>query len=215
MKVVEQIITICGETHLAGIPCALIRFAGCHLECKWCDTTYARQEVGEEVTVSDLIDWVEDSGMDLVLLTGGEPLLQEDLPLLASSLAKDHRVLVETSGALDIRILPPPIMRSVDVKCPDSGQSACNLWQNLEHLRAGDAVKMVVASRKDYEYAKDVLQTHRLGFGVNILLSSAYPYMSPDQLASWILEDQLKDVRLNLQLHRILWPSLEPREATT
>lgn len=212
MRVVQRALTICGETHLAGVPCALIRFAGCPLQCSWCDTSFAREETGQEFSVAELVEWVEGSKMDLVLLTGGEPLLQEDLPQLATTLADRHRVLVETSGALDISVLPTPIIRSVDVKCPDSGQSSCNLWQNLQHLRSGDAVKMVVASRRDYEYAKTVIRTHGLGFGVNILLSSAYPHMSPEQLATWIVQDRLSSVRLNVQLHRIVWPNLETGE---
>lgn len=213
MRVVERQITLCGETHLAGIPCALVRFAGCDLRCHYCDTLYARDDpdVVEEMTPQEIAAWVEQQGLRLVLLTGGEPLLQPDLPRLAQDLAaRGQQVLVETSGAHDISSLAPPVVRSVDVKCPSSGEQARTLWRNLSVLRAGDCVKFVVAGRRDYDYARDVIARHALGSPVNILLSCAYPLLEPGQLAAWIIEDRLQ-VRLNLQLHRLVWPQLERR----
>lgn len=210
MRVVERLVTLCGETHLAGTPCALIRFAGCDLACRWCDTTPSQNaDAGRDLSVEALLAWVKKTGMRLVMLTGGEPLLQQDLSRLASLLATTCTVLVETSGAHDIRALAPPVIRSVDVKCPGSGQSTRNLWDNLEHLRPGDAVKFVIADRDDYAYAMQVIRRHELGGPLNILLSSAYPHMEPGQLASWIVEDHLVDVRINVQLHRVIWPHLE------
>jgi len=208
MKVIERKTTICGETHFVGVPCALIRFAGCSIRCTWCDTTYA-YEGGEEISPDSLMQWVEGTGLKLVLLTGGEPLLQNDLPYLALKLAERHLVLVETSGTQDIRGLAPPIIRSVDIKCPGSGQEQHNFWQNMEDLRAGDAVKLVLASRQDYEYGKKVISRYRLGWPIVVLLSSACPFLAAEELAHWIIEDKLADVRLNIQAHRLLWPKLE------
>jgi 7-carboxy-7-deazaguanine synthase len=215
MKVFERVLTICGETHLAGMPCALIRFAGCELRCRWCDTVEAREPTAAvmESDLEELVDWAAHSQMRLVLLTGGEPLLQPELPELAARLARQgQQVLVETSGAHDIGALEPPVIRSVDVKCPSSGESGRNRWENLRLLRAGDVVKMVVADREDYAFAKRVIATHGLCSPVNILLSSAYPQLKPEQLATWIVEDRLGEVRLNVQLHRLLWPALEQRQ---
>jgi 7-carboxy-7-deazaguanine synthase len=209
LSVVERLVTICGETHLAGIPCALIRFAGCDLDCSWCDTAHARDAaLGGELSLDELVAWVAASRMTLVLLTGGEPLLQAELPALASALTRDGRtVLVETSGAHDIRPLAPPVIRSVDLKCPGSGEVDRILWSNLEHLRPNDALKLVLRDRADYEFAKEVIGRHGLGAPVNVLLSSAHPDLTPQELARWILEDHLSAVRLNPQLHRVLWPA--------
>jgi len=211
MKVFQRTLTLCGETHFAGVPCALIRFAGCELRCRWCDTVDAREAsaaVGE-TPVEELVDWAARSGMRLVLLTGGEPLLQPELPELAARLVgQGLQVLVETSGAYDIAALEPPVIRSMDVKCPGSGEAGRNRWENLGLLRAGDVVKMILADRDDYEFAKRVIADHRLCRPLNILLSSAYPHLKPEQLATWIVEDRLGEVRLNVQLHR-LWPALE------
>jgi 7-carboxy-7-deazaguanine synthase len=216
MQVVERLVTLCGETHLAGLPCSLIRFAGCDLECRWCDTRYAVEPVQEpqELSVEELVRWARSRRARLVLLTGGEPLLQADLPELASTLAREHQVLVETSGAHDITALGAPVMRCVDVKSPSSGQSHRMVWDNLRDLREGDAVKFVIASREDYAYALEVIEKHALGRPVNILLSSAYPHLKPAELAAWIVRDlgsvhSLAEVRLNLQLHRVFWPDLE------
>lgn len=206
--VAERLITLCGETQHAGRPCALIRCAGCDLDCAWCDTLPARDpSAGREQTLEELVAWSGSTGLRLVLLTGGEPLLQPRVPELARQLcAAGHEVLVETSGAHDISVLPAPVMRSVDVKCPGSGQVERNLWDNLDRLRPGDAVKMVLADRQDYEFARQVIARHELGTPVNILLSCAYPQLEADTVAHWMIQDRL-DARLNMQLHRILWPA--------
>lgn len=218
MRVIERHLTLCGETHLAGTLCALIRFAGCDLDCRWCDTPHAREpDGGETLTPEQLVTWSRELGARLVLLTGGEPLLQADLPRLTSMLAAGgHQVLVETSGACDIAPLAAPVVRCVDVKCPSSGAEGRMRWENLSELRPDDAVKFVIADRADYDYAADVIQRHGLGGRVNILLSSAHPQLSPRQLATWMTQDLklgrrwMADVRLNVQLHH-LWPQLERR----
>ncbi len=208
MRVVEKRVTLCGETQFVGVPCALLRFAGCDLRCSWCDTTYAYHG-GAEESREELAAWVEETGFDLVLLTGGEPLLQPELPTLAEMLARRHTVLVETSGAYDIRPLRAPIIRSVDIKCPGSGEEGRNCWENLRQLRPGDAVKMVLASREDYEYALNVTRQYGLARPIHVLFSAAHPRLPWSTLAGWILQDRLSEVRLNLQAHRFFWPDLE------
>lgn len=208
-QVIEKVVTMCGETHLAGMPCALIRFVGCPLRCSYCDTTYA-YEGGKSVSLDEIIDWVSGTGMQLVLLTGGEPLLQKELPLLTKHLVEDgYQVLVETSGALDISQLAKPVIRSLDVKCPSSGESRRNLWANLQLLRPGDVVKMIVADRHDYEYAKDIVRRYDLGPPVQVMFSPAFPKLTSSTLAQWLLKDRLSQVRINIQVHRLLWPTLE------
>lgn len=214
MKVVERLLTICGETQWLGVPCALVRFAGCGLRCHYCDTTYAYRG-GEEVEPGELARWAVETGLDLVLLTGGEPLLQPELPELCAELtAAGRHVLVETSGACDISPLGPPVIRSVDVKCPGSGEAERNLWSNLSQLRAGDAVKLVLCDRADYDFARQVIQRYRLGPPVEVLLSAAHPRLAVEELASWMVRDRLSGVRLNVQAHRLLWPALEPPPST-
>ena len=209
MTVVERRLTLCGETQWLGVPCALIRFSGCTLRCRWCDTQYA-YEGGEEVDRRELLAWVAASGLELVLLTGGEPLLQAELPQLCAELsAAGQRVLVETGGAHEIAPLAPPVIRSVDVKCPGSGEADRNLWSNLAELRPGDAVKLVLSDRADYEFARGVIARHRLGPPVEVLLSAVQPGLAVETLAGWMLADRLAGVRLNIQAHRLLWPRLE------
>ena len=210
MKVVERRLTICGETHWLGVPCALIRFAGCSLRCRWCDTSYA-YDGGEDLSRRELVSWAAGSGLGLVLLTGGEPLLQAELADLCAELVEVGRtVLVETNGAHDIRPLGPPVIRSVDVKCPGSGEVDRNLWSNLGSLRPGDAVKLVLADRRDYEFARQVIDRYRLGPPVEVLLSAVQPGLAVENLARWMVADRLQGVRLNIQAHRLLWPGLEP-----
>lgn len=209
MNVLEQRVTLCGETRFMGVPCALIRFAGCQLNCRWCDTPGARDPTaGTPTKVQDLVRWVDQTGMKFVLLTGGEPLLQPELPVLAAELSREREVMIETSGALDIQTISAPVMRCVDVKCPGSGEVDRNHWDNMDHLRPGDAVKMVLTDRRDYDFAKEVIQHHALGEPVNILLSCAYPQLDAEVLATWMLEDRLTNARLNPQLHKLLWPRL-------
>jgi len=208
--VCERLLTLCGETHLAGIPCALIRCAGCALRCTFCDTTYAQASEGEAFSVEQLEEWVESTGLRLVLLTGGEPLLQPEVPELAARLGERGRmVLVETSGAYDIRVLGPPTLRSLDIKCPGSGEASRMRWENLEALRPGDAVKLVLTGWEDYEYARQVIRRHNLGPPIEVLLSPAAPHLDAEELARWMLEDRLAEARLNLQVHRLLWPEVE------
>jgi len=207
LKVNEIFFSIQGESTYSGIPCAFVRLAGCNLRCTYCDTTYAYDQ-GSVMEVAEVIRQATGFHCPWVALTGGEPLLQEDTPnLLVSLLNLNKMVIVETNGSLDIDRIDRRCVRVVDVKCPGSGQCRHNDPQNLHRLTANDQVKFVISDRGDYDFAKSVIK----GLGARVpseqlLLSPAHGVLAPDLLARWILNDRLH-VRLNLQLHKIIWPN--------
>jgi 7-carboxy-7-deazaguanine synthase len=201
--------TIQGESSFAGLPCVIVRLAGCNLHCRYCDTPYARAG-GAGMAVEDILNRVEELGVPLVEVTGGEPLLQEETcALLEGLLSSGARVLLETNGSIPLDAVPKGVVRILDIKCPGSGESGGNVWENLERLSEGDQVKFVLCDRADYDWAKGVIAKHRLD-RVEVLLSPARDLLEPRRLAEWILEDGL-NARLNLQLHHLIWPEGEPR----
>ncbi len=205
LHLTELFTSIQGEGRAQGRPCTFIRLAGCPLRCSWCDTEYAR-EGGDPVGEEALVRRVVEAGVPLVEITGGEPLAQQGTGSLASSLlAHGLEVLCETSGAFDIGALPAGVVRIMDLKAPSSGETERMLWQNLDHLRPTDDLKIVVADREDYRWARQVIGEHALPGRCEVLLSPAEPLLTGAELASWILADRLP-VRLQLQLHRQLWP---------
>ncbi|HSP06938.1 MAG TPA: radical SAM protein, partial [Acidobacteriota bacterium] len=168
------------------------------------DTEYAFYG-GTPMSVAEILAAIEPHHCNLVEITGGEPLLQPDVPELASELLKrNHRVLVETGGALDISVLPSDVIKIMDLKCPDSGMSEQMDWKNLERLSPADEIKFVINSRADYDWAVDVLKLRRLSERNHVLFSPVYRSLPPEQLAEWILGDDLP-VRLQIQLHKVLW----------
>lgn len=196
--------SIQGESTLAGNPCTFIRLTGCNLRCSWCDTAYAFHG-GEWRTVSELLTLVGTYGARCVEITGGEPLLQPGVTHLADALLDaGYIVLCETSGERDIGILSSRVHRIVDIKAPSSGESHRNRWGNLEQLGPRDEVKVVVADRDDFEWAVEVIERHRLVGRVPVSLSPVWESLSPADLAEWILSSKL-ELRLNLQLHKVLW----------
>lgn len=204
MIITEIFKSIQGESSYAGLPCSFIRTTGCNLRCVWCDTEYAFYN-GKQMTIPEILSAIEPHHCTLVEITGGEPLLQPDVAELARELLKrNHRVLVETGGALDISILPNDVIRILDVKCPDSGMTEQMDWNNLSRLFPQDELKFVINSRHDYEWSKEILDRHQLSEKNLILFSPVYGRLLPQQLAEWILQDQLP-VRLQIQLHKVLW----------
>jgi 7-carboxy-7-deazaguanine synthase len=202
VRVTEIYKSIQGESTYAGLPCTLVRFTGCNLRCAWCDTAYAF-EGGEEKSREEILGEVRRLGARLVLLTGGEPLLQKELPALARDLlAEGYTVLVETGGSLDISPLPERTVTILDIKCPGSGEEHRNLWSNLDRLRPGDQVKLVLADRRDYEWARGVLG--RVPRDAEVLWSPVHGVLDPRNLAAWILEDGARG-RLHLQIHKYVW----------
>ncbi|MDR3555946.1 MAG: radical SAM protein [Syntrophobacteraceae bacterium] len=195
--------SIQGESSRAGLPCVFVRLTGCNLRCAYCDTTYAYEQ-GALMEIAEILQQVRQLRCDLVEVTGGEPLLQTETPrLIAALLNAGHTVLLETNGSLDIGIVDQRCVRIVDIKCPSSAMAGQNDLDNLGKLGERDELKFVVGTREDYEFARHILSTIPAGkCGVNF--SPVFGAVDPRSLAGWILEDRLP-VRLNLQLHKILW----------
>ena len=196
--------TVQGETTYAGLPCVMVRLAGCNLNCTYCDTPQARSG-GRKMTIAEIQAEVERFHPFLVEVTGGEPLLQEATPfLLKALLSSGSKVLLETNGSLSIDPVPSGVIKICDIKCPGSGEADSNRWENVELLTDNDQVKFVLCDRADYDWAKDVMRRYDLA-RFEILFSPACGTLEPQELASWILEDRLA-VRLNTQIHKMLWP---------
>jgi len=206
LKVNEIFHSIQGESTHAGRPCVFVRLTGCNLRCSWCDTAYAFHE-GRPRTVDDVVGEVLGFECGLVEITGGEPLLQpEAIPLMEALLGAGCEVLVETGGHVPIEGVPVGIRRIVDVKCPGSGESARNRWENLDALRDGDEVKFVLRDREDFEWAIAVVRARDLAARVTVLFSPVHGVLEPGELARWIL-DSAAPVRLQVQVHKVLWPA--------
>ena len=205
LTVNEIFYSVQGESTHAGRPCVFVRLTACDLRCSWCDTTYAFHE-GTRMSVEDVVDKVRAYGCDVVEVTGGEPLLQKDVyPLMERLMADVHTVLLETGGHRSITAVPPGVHRIVDVKCPGSGESEKNCWENLAELRSTDEVKFVIKDRGDYEYARRIVRERALHERCGaVLFSPVHGVMNNRELAEWILEDRLP-VRLQLQAHKYIW----------
>ncbi len=227
MVVTEIFRSIQGEGTRAGLPCVFVRLTGCNLRCVWCDTAYAFHG-GEKKTLEDVMHEVDSlaaaphtnghsagRAIDLVEITGGEPLLQpEVVPLAVQLLAEGYTVMMETSGERFVGGLPREVIKIVDVKCPDSGEYGKFEQRNLGAVDAKDEIKFVVASRRDFEFARDFTREHRLAERVRQVIFSPvhadpagkWQGLEPRELAEWILEEGLP-VRLGLQLHKFIWPA--------
>jgi 7-carboxy-7-deazaguanine synthase len=205
LKVNEIFYSIQGESSHAGRPCVFVRLTWCNLRCSWCDTAYAFEE-GSDRTVGAVLDRVAGFGTRYVLVTGGEPLAQDGVhDLIGELLDRGHEVAVETGGSLDILPLDRRVMIVMDLKCPGSGMSERNRWENLQHLKPTDEVKLVIADRRDYEWTRATIRRHGLAERCGLLLSPVHGVMDPRPLAEWILEDRLP-VRLQIQVHKYVWP---------
>jgi 7-carboxy-7-deazaguanine synthase len=204
MRITEIYASVQGETQYAGLPCTLVRTTGCDLRCTYCDSAFAFHG-GRDMTLDEIVAEVGRLGAPLVLLTGGEPMLQKELPALASRLLDGgYRVMIETSGAHPLDTLPPEVVRIVDVKTPGSGESHRMRWEALDGLRPRDAAKFVLTSEDDYRWAIDVIRERRLADRTEVLLSPMHGRLAPDMLVSWMLRDRLP-ARLNLQIHKYIW----------
>jgi 7-carboxy-7-deazaguanine synthase len=205
LQVSEIFSSIQGESHWAGYPCTFVRLAGCNLDCAFCDTRYAR-EGGTPTPLNHILEEVDRAGLGTVEVTGGEPLTQAETPgLLAGLVARGRRVLLETNGSLPLDGVPDQVVVVMDLKTPSSGMADRNRWHNLDRLGPGDEIKIVCRNRADYKWARQALRDHGFPGRTRVSLSPVWGELAPADLARWILEDRL-DVRLQVQLHRVLWP---------
>ncbi len=204
VRVTEIFFSLQGESTFAGQPCVFIRLTGCPLRCTWCDTEYSFYG-GSLRSVDGLLAQVAQYGCRLVEVTGGEPLAQpESLPLIARLCDEGYTVLLETSGAIDIEPVDRRAHIILDIKCPGSGMTDRMHWPNLDHLTAKDEAKFVLASRVDYDWARDIVARFRLANRCTVLFSPVFGSLDLRQLAEWILADRLP-VRFQLQLHKYIW----------
>jgi len=201
----EIFYSVQGESSYAGHPCVFVRLTACDLRCSWCDTPYAFHE-GAKRSLEQILEEVEAFACPLVEVTGGEPLLQEDVYPLMERLLEDGRtVLLETGGHRSTARVPERVVTILDVKCPGSGESGKNDWSNLDRLRPHDEVKFVVKDRADYEYARDVIARHDLATrAAAVHVSPVHGVMNARTLSEWVLADKLP-VRVQLQLHKYIW----------
>lgn len=204
LRLTEIFHSLQGEASRAGLPTVFVRLTGCPLRCVWCDTTYSFTG-GEPATVASVLAEVAKYPVRQVCVTGGEPLAQKEcLALLSALCDAGYDVSLETSGALDIAAVDRRVARIMDLKAPDSGECDKNRWENLAALNPRDEIKIVVASRADYEWAREAIRTHRLDTICPVLLSPAAGLVDATALADWILADGLA-VRFQMQLHKLLW----------
>jgi 7-carboxy-7-deazaguanine synthase len=207
LRINEIFYSIQGESTWAGRPCLFVRLTGCNLRCAWCDTEYSFYE-GRHMTIDEITERLRGYGCRLVEVTGGEPMLQKGVHALFDALLREgYTVLVETSGERDVSGIDQRVIKIMDIKCPGSGECGRNRWSNLDCLTRRDEVKFVIADRRDFEWAREVIRTYGIDRRVNaVLLSPVFGRLDAADLASWILEDRLP-ARMQLQMHKHIWPA--------
>jgi 7-carboxy-7-deazaguanine synthase len=204
LKINEIFKSVQGESSFSGLPCIFIRLTGCNLRCGYCDSEYAFYE-GKNMSIDEVMNTITPYKIKLVEVTGGEPLLQEEVyPLMDKLLENDYQVLIETGGSLSIAKVPEPVIKIVDIKCPGSGEDSKNNLDNLHHLKVNDEIKFVILDRNDYEWSRSFLHQHSSNLKAKIILSPVYGKLQLKDLAEWVLEDNLP-VRIQTQLHKVIW----------
>lgn len=206
VHITEIFRSIQGESTYAGLPCTFVRLTGCNLRCTWCDTEYAFHG-GTRMTVAEVVDEVKSLGGSLVEVTGGEPLLQQEVyPLIDALLAANFDVMLETSGERPLDRVPTRVRKVVDVKCPDSGEAGTFRLENLDLMSPHDQLKFVIGTRRDYEFARDFTRQHNLEqrFAATTF-SPVQGLIDLQEMAQWMLDDDLDGVRFGHQLHKTIW----------
>lgn len=208
LTVNEIFFSIQGEGTRAGRPSVFVRLTGCPLRCVWCDTSYAFHE-GERRSLDDVVAEASRHPSRLLCLTGGEPLAQPPAFALVRRLLDDGwEVVVETSGHVSLAQLDPRAVAVMDIKAPGSGEVGRMDWGNLDRLRRKDEAKLVLGGRDDYEWARDIVRERALSERCTVLFAPVHGQLEPGVLARWVLADALR-VRVQVQLHKILWPGVE------
>ncbi len=211
MKICEIFASIQGESSLQGCPAVFVRLTGCNLDCRYCDTRYAR-EGGTDLSIDEIIKKVLEFGLRFVCITGGEPLLQKDTPAFAQEcINRGYTVSVETNGTFDASVMPEKVKRIIDIKCPGSGEHDKTHPANISQRRPSDEFKFVLKDRADFDYACNSVRTYQLAVKNTILFSPAWNILEPSVLAEWIVKE-MPEARLQLQLHKYIWPKGEMGE---
>lgn len=204
LRLTEIFYSLQGETSTVGIPTTFIRLTGCPLRCQYCDTAYAFSG-GQFFSIEDVLQKVATYPTSYVTVTGGEPLAQKAcIALLQALCDKNYRVSLETSGAMDVSLVDPRVVKILDLKTPGSQESHRNLYTNIDYLNAHDEVKFVICTRADYDWCVQKIKEYNLLSRCTVLFSPSFKELSLTDLANWILEDRLQ-VRLQMQLHKLLW----------
>ena len=204
IKINEIYLSVQGESTHTGLPCIFIRLTGCNLRCSWCDTAYAFHE-GKNMSIDEILQKVENFGIHLVEITGGEPLMQDNVyTLMKRLIEKGYKVMLETGGSISLERVPKDVIKIMDLKCPGSGEQDKNNLDNLKLLAPHDEVKFVILDRKDYEWSRDIIKKYKINETAHILISPVFDKLELKEMVKWILEDQLP-VRLQTQLHKIIW----------
>ena len=204
LKINEIFKSIQGESTHMGRACAFIRLTYCNLRCSYCDTEYSFHE-GKDMSIKEIMKKVKLMNTKVVEVTGGEPMLQQNvIPLMEELLKNNYEVLLETCGAISLKEVPSEVKKIVDFKCPSSNMKDKNLWTILNELSVHDEIKFVIGDQKDYEWTKEKIFKYKLDKKWTVLLSPVFDKLKLDELAKWILEDNL-DVRMQLQMHKYIW----------
>jgi len=204
IKIYEILYTIQGESSFAGYPCVLIRLSGCNLRCSYCDTSFAYSN-GSYMSINEIIKTLKSYDCSLIEVTGGEPLMQEQTPLLIKKLLNlDYKVLLETNGSYSIDSVDRRCIKIIDIKCPSSGEHNKNYFENFNKLNEFDELKFVIGDKTDYEYAKEIIKKFQLSKKNTVLFSPIFGILELERLAKWILSDNL-NVKIQAQLHKIIW----------
>jgi 7-carboxy-7-deazaguanine synthase len=209
LSVCEIFSSISGESAWQGYVCTFIRFSGCDVECEWCDTLYARQEPGKDCSIEDILAICRSKEIKRIILTGGEPLMQDELPDLCRELLKEKfKVQIETSGTRLVDRIPAGVLKVIDIKPPSARAKKGFHWGNLDLLGEEDEIKIVLAGREDYEWAVRIMRKTGLDQQDNVLFSPVPGKFTPAELAEWMIQDNLA-CRMQIQLHKIIWPEAE------
>ena len=204
IKINEIYLSVQGESTRIGLPCVFIRLTGCNLRCSWCDTAYAFHE-GKNMSIDEILQKVANFGIHLVEITGGEPLMQDNVYTLMRRLIESgYKVMLETGGSISLERVPKDVIKIMDLKCPSSGEQEKNNLDNLKLLAPHDEVKFVILDKKDYEWSRDIIKRYKINETAHILISPVFDKLELKEIVKWILKDRLP-VRLQTQLHKIIW----------
>ena len=204
LKINEIYYSVQGESTHSGCPCIFIRLTYCNLRCSYCDTEYAFYD-GKDMEITDIMSEIKRWDCNLVEVTGGEPLFQDEcIDLLNELVNSNYEVMLETGGSLSISDVPKKVVKIVDFKCPSSGMVKKNLWSIVDDLQAHDEVKFVIGNREDFDWAKDRITEYSLDKICTLLFSPTFGEIDPQQIVEWILAENLP-VRMQLQMHKMIW----------